>query len=446
MSQLFEANDLAGNVIPFPGVLAKQPVVPPKAKRASTKKIQDLDTRKFKGPLSSDLWTKANSVQSGYEDTFDYAMYDRLFERFKESQPRGGVVFKSTFKLTEAEDCRSCFHRFELDTYGRGCVHNCAYCYAKAYLHQHKFWNEPMPFPVDIADIRKTLATIFETDRPHKLRGVIGRRIPLRIGSMSDSFMWMDKKYRVTYELLKLLKYYRYPYLVFTRSDLVADDEYMAVLDPKLASIQMSISSTNEQLTRLIEPGAPSPKRRLEALQKLQNNGFWTTVRINPLFPIYPDGYFTDPNFDKTRNIKPFPYFSWDMIETIAQHQIPTVLVGVARLYLHNIRFLNKALGYDIREHFLVDTKMERAALHFSPAETAYYYKKIHELCQQHKLRFSTCYIGNDPSGKSFKDFQNLWSNKKDCCDAKGNVPGITKTCADLIVKPAPVVEREIQI
>jgi DNA repair photolyase len=52
----------------------------------------------------------------------------------------------------------------------------------------------------------------------------------------------------------------------------------------------MSLSSINRELTRQLEPGAPAPRKRLQALQKLADNGFWTTVRINPLFPIYPDG------------------------------------------------------------------------------------------------------------------------------------------------------------
>jgi DNA repair photolyase len=249
---------------------------------------------------------------------------------------------------------------------------------------------------------------------------------------MSDSFMWLDKKYKVTQELLKILKFYRYPYVIFTRSDLVADDEYVPLLDKKLASIQMSISSTNEELTRIIEPGAPSPKRRLEALQKLSGLGFWTTVRINPLFPIYPDGYFTDSNFNHAKAIEPFNFFSWDMVETIAQHDIPSLLVGVVRLYEPNVRFMNKALGYDIRRQFRQDIQLERASLHFSKSETAYYYKRIQQLCVKSGVRFSTCYIGNDPSGDSFAEYRSLWNNKSDCCDALGNVSAFKTTCADI--------------
>ncbi|MBY0471527.1 radical SAM protein [bacterium] len=388
------------------------------------------------------MWEKVSKLKSRYPDNFDYGMYDRLHERFGLQQPRGGVVFKGSLKLLESKDCDKCFYRFEVDTYGRGCIHNCAYCYAKAYLHQRKYWNEPMPFPIDISEIRKTFATVFESDRHHKLRSVLEQRIPLRIGSMSDSFMWMDKKYKVTLELLKILKFYDYPYIVFTRSDLIAEDEYAAQLDPMLASIQMSISSINEELTKKIEPGAPSPARRLRALEKLAKSGFYTTVRINPLFPIYPDGYYTDPNFDRSKKIDPFPFFSWDMIPAIAQHKVDTVLVGVVRLYMHNLRFLSQALGFNFKDRFSGSTRMERAALHYSESETAFYYTKARDLCKQQGLRFSTCYIGNDTSGESFYKYQSLWSNKDDCCDALGNVRGFTRTCANLS-KPSPRVPTD---
>lgn len=123
-------------------------------------------------------------------------------------------------------------------------------------------------------------------------------------------------------------------------------------------------------------------------LQKLASHGFWTTVRINPLFPIYPDGYYSNPNFDNSQSIEPFNFFSWDMIEAIAQHQIPTVLVGMVRLYRPNFRFMQQALGYDMRAHFEADAREERASLHFSAAETTYYYQRIKALCDQHGVHF----------------------------------------------------------
>ncbi len=414
-----------GAPVPVPGFLARQKQV-------------EIKRERFDGILSGPMSRRVRALGSKLPDRFDYGIYDQLHARFGKEQPRGGVVFKSFIKLLEAEDCKHCFHRFEIDTYGRGCTFNCAYCYAKSYLSIRKYWNEPMPFPLDISELRKIFCVIFETDKKHKFRHIMDRRIPLRIGSMSDAFMHMDKKYKVTQELLKILRFYRYPYIIFTRSDLVADDEYMTLLDSKLCSVQMSLSSINESLVRLVEPGAPSPARRLRALEKLATSGFWTTVRINPLFPIYPDGYFTDPKFSGRENAKPFPYFSWEMIEEISRHKIPSLLVGVARLYEPNLRFLKKALGYDIQSHFAQGTQLERASFHFSEAETRFYYQRIKELCVEHGVRFSTCYIGNDTSGKSFFEFQPLWDNSEDCCDAVGNVPTFLKTCADIPQFPKP--------
>jgi len=61
----------------------------------------------FVGPLSAPLWEKAHSVPSTYPDTFDYGMYDRLYERFGDQQPRGGVVYNPTasFNLLPCPSC-----------------------------------------------------------------------------------------------------------------------------------------------------------------------------------------------------------------------------------------------------------------------------------------------------------------------------------------------------
>ena len=200
----------ANNVIPFPRV-HKPPPAPP------TPKFDKIAARAAK-----------LAKLSKYPCEFDFGIYKRLETRFAARPPRGGVVFQSPFKLVNSHNtCQQCLYAFEVDTYGRGCIHNCVYCYA-----------------------------------------VLKMRVPLRIGSMSDSFMFIDKKYQVTQELLKILNYYDYPYIIFTRSDLISHDEYMQLLRPDLCSIQMSIASIDDAMNRLIEPGAPSAKRRFSSITK----------------------------------------------------------------------------------------------------------------------------------------------------------------------------------
>ena len=307
-----------------------------------------------------------------------------------------------------------------MDTYGRGCVHDCVYCYAKAQLTVHGYWNKPFPMPVDITEIWKVFHTVFETDKRSKWRNVMEQRVPIRIGSMSDSFMFMDKKYKVTQEFLRILDYYNYPYIIFTRSDLIAHDDYLNLLNPDLCSVQMSIASTDDKLNKIIEPGTPSAKRRLKALQKLTRNGFWTTVRMNPFFPMYADGYYTDPNFDRDNMPEPFHFSSYEMVDEIAAHGVQSILAGVVRLSSYSLNQIEKVIGRNLRELYKKEVQTSPRDWHYSDQEIRAYYERIQAKCLQNAVQFTTCYIGNGE--KQFWRDQDLWTNKKDCCNAVGRV------------------------
>ncbi|MBS1982736.1 MAG: hypothetical protein JST16_01075 [Bdellovibrionales bacterium] len=379
------------------------------------------------GPIEKKMRLIVSKLQgSTYRDTFDWSVYDKIAARYGDEQPRGGVVFNTTLKLVNHHSsCTKCHYALELDTYGRGCVHNCVYCYAKEIMTRHGYWNEPMPFPINLAEVRKIFYTVFETQKSSKWRSILEKRVPIRLGSMSDSFMWMDKKYKVSLELLKILKFYRYPYIVFTRSDLIATDEYIDVLDRDLCSIQFSMSGGNEKLTRALEPGAPGVFRRLEALKRLAEEGFWTTVRINPLFPNRPDGYFTDPEsirarFGSKENAPSFELFDWDFISQLKEYRVPSLLAGMARLSPFAVRAISKETGIDFSAFFKPELFSKSSDSRFSDSEIAFYYKRIQAECVKAGIRFNTCYIGNGQ--KDYYQYQTLWSNKSDCCDARGNV------------------------
>jgi DNA repair photolyase len=385
------------------------------------------------GPIEIKMKATLSSLKdTKYPDTFDWSVYDRLSEKFDEP-PRGGVVFNTTLKLVNFHStCSKCHYAFEIDAYGRGCFHNCVYCYAKDQLTAHGFWNRPQPFPVNLAEVRKIFYTVFETSKPSKWREVMEKRVPLRIGSMSDSFMWMDTKYGVTKELLKILNFYKYPYLIFTRSDLVAHDDYMALLEKDLCGVQFSIAGNNQAFIRAIEPGAPSYERRLRALQKLSKNGIWTTVRVNPLFPKYPDGYFTDPDsiverFGSRENVAVMNWYDENFVSEIADAGVPSILAGFVRLSPKAINSLSSVTGIDVRTFFKPENLKGSGDKQFSDAEIAYYYRWFTQECKKNKIRFNTCYIGNGI--KDYFQYQDLWSNKqKDCCDAKGNIKAFKDT------------------
>ena len=374
-------------------------------------------------PVSDEIWRKIGKLSkvSKYPYSHDIELYKSLEKRFEDKPPRGGITFKSPFKLVNSHaTCQQCLYGFEVDTYGRGCVHNCVYCYAKAELTVHGYWNKPFPMPVDLTSLWEVFYSVFETDRKTKWRKILGKRIPIRIGSMSDSFMWLDQKYKVTQEFLKMLDFYKYPYIIFTRSDLVATDRYMELLNKDLCAIQFSISSLNDEMNRKIEPGAPSSLRRLKALEKLNKAGFHTTVRLNPFFPIYPDGYFTDPKFDKKTMPEPFHYSSFDMVDKIAKTGTPAILAGVVRLSSFSLNQIEKAVGRNLRDFYKPEFRLSSRDFHYEPKEVRAYYEKIRERCLLNNVEFTTCYIGN-PESQFWTD-QDIWSNKKDCCNVKGHL------------------------
>ena len=350
-------------------------------------------------PISDKIYARARKLAllSNYPCEFDFDTYRRLETRFGVNQPRGGIIFQTPFNQTSAKlidshgMCRRCFHEFEIDTYGRGCIHNCVYCYPRTELALHGYWNRPFPMPIDITEVWKIFYYALETDKESKWRNIIKMRVPLRIGSISDSFMLIDKKHKVTQELLRILAYYDYPYIIFTRSDLIAHDEYLELLRPELCSVQMSIASTNDELNRKIEPSAPNAKRRLSALQKLTRNGFWTTARLNPFFPMYPDGYFTDPNFDRRNMPAPFHYSSFSMVDEIAEHGVPAILAGVVRLSRYAMNCIEKVCGRNLQEFYRQEEQKGRD-FHYSDAEIRAYYERLHAKCMQRKVQFTTNY------------------------------------------------------
>lgn len=428
MSDLFnttEANKETGVVYSFPkGIILDSSLA--------------QNTRTYDGPISKSMWKTIQSLDSKYPDNFDWSVYDRLYEKFGNKQPRGSVVFKTGLKLLNYHpQCSKCHYSLEIDTYGRGCTHNCVYCYAKDQLTLRGYWNRPHPMPLDLSEIRKIFYTVFETDKKSKWRSILEQRVPIRIGSMSDSFMWMDTRLGVTREFLKILKFYKYPYIVFTRSDLIAHDNYIAALDPKLAAIQFSISGENEAITRKMEPGAPSVKRRFVALKKLSEAGFWTTVRINPLLPKYPDGYFTDRDSTLKRfsgEIPTLPLFDIDKPENfmsmMKEAKVPTVIAGFARLNQTSTSQLSKTTNVDLKQFFKPELRKSVGESHYTNSEIHHYYRTIREAAQKQGIRFTTCYIGNGI--KDYYQYKDLWASKKDCCDALGNVSSFKKTSQDV--------------
>lgn len=184
--------------------------------------------------------------------------------------------YKSFFKTVGGNEGDKCNYPTRLDTYGCGCSHDCSYCYAKSLLDFRKLWNPQNPAIANIDKIRKKIAKI-PKDTP-----------AIRLGGMTDCFMPIEKHHRITYETIKALNENNIPYLIVTKSAMVADDEYIEIMDKKLAHIQITVTTTDDELSKTYEK-ASVPSDRIKAIEKLQANGFDVSVRLSPFIPEFVD-------------------------------------------------------------------------------------------------------------------------------------------------------------
>lgn len=191
--------------------------------------------------------------------------------------------YKSFFKTVAGNEGDRCHYSTRLDTYGCGCSHNCAYCYARSLLSFRGLWGEPA-----VAD-RQKIANV--------IRKKLKAGDVVRLGGMTDRFQAVEKYLRVTSDTIRMLNTKGVHYLIVTKSPLVADNSYLGIMDKRLAHIQISITSTDDAISRAIEPGAPLPEERIAAVEKLAAAGFDVSVRLSPFFPSW-------VNLDRIRAVR----------------------------------------------------------------------------------------------------------------------------------------------
>ena len=165
-----------------------------------------------------------------------------------------------------------CLYNNRLDTYWQWCSHDCSYCYAKALLQFRWLWHPNNPKPANVKEIYKIVATQCDS------------KIPTRLWWMTDCFQPAERIHKVTYHTLKAFKKMRKPYLLLTKSDLIATDEYIEVLDKDLAHIQITVTTTNDEICARYEK-ATRPSDRIKAIEKLQRLWYDVQIRLSPFIP-----------------------------------------------------------------------------------------------------------------------------------------------------------------
>src|SRR5690606_151475 len=167
----------------------------------------------------------------------------------------------------------------------RGCEHGCIYCYAR-----------PSHAYVDLSpglDFESIL--YYKQDAARLLRETLARRnyqcSPINIGSNTDPYQPIEKRYRVTRECLEVLAETRHPVTLITKGNLILRDLDIlaAMARERLVSVSVSLTTLDANLKRTLEPRAASPQARLNVIRELTAAGVPVTVLVAPVIPAVND-------------------------------------------------------------------------------------------------------------------------------------------------------------
>jgi DNA repair photolyase len=170
--------------------------------------------------------------------------------------------------------------RWSLNPY-RGCVHGCHYCYARA-THPYLGLNADDDFATKI---------IVKSNMPEVLRQELLKpswmRERVAIGTATDAYQPCEGRYRLTRRCLEALHDSDTPVSIVTKSTLILRDLELLteLVHGPGATVHFTITTLDEELWRLIEPGTPPPLKRLRVLRQLSEAGIPTGVFLAPILP-----------------------------------------------------------------------------------------------------------------------------------------------------------------
>src|ERR1700689_5484283 len=167
----------------------------------------------------------------------------------------------------------------------RGCEFGCKYCYAR-YAHEFMEMREPELFETKIY-AKRFNAPSFRAELSRVKRGEC-----IWIGTATDPYQPAERRFRITREMLEVLATQRgLDFGITTKSDLVARDAELLGQISKRSSVRVNLTITtlDDALARLLEPRAPRPALRLAAVKKLTSAGVAVGVLAHPVMPLIND-------------------------------------------------------------------------------------------------------------------------------------------------------------
>lgn len=167
----------------------------------------------------------------------------------------------------------------------RGCEHGCIYCYARP-THAYLGLSPGLDFETKLYAKRNAAEALTrELARP----GYVCE--PIALGANTDPYQPIERRLRITRDILEVLSARNHPVTIVTKSSLVERD--IDLLGPmarkNLVQVFVSVTTLDRALARRMEPRAAAPQRRIETIRRVAEAGIPAGVMVAPVIPALND-------------------------------------------------------------------------------------------------------------------------------------------------------------
>jgi DNA repair photolyase len=225
-------------------------------------------------------WSPANRFERLHVDLNDLDVVDVDFEA--EERPRRGTQYfhDATRSVITRNNSPDVGFETSLNPY-RGCEHGCIYCYARP-THEYLGFSAGLDFESKI---------MVKTNAPELLRAELEsphwQPQTLVMSGVTDPYQPIEKKLRITRGCLEALAKFRNPVAIITKNRLVTRDIDLLsdLAGCNAIAVNISVTSLDPKLQRVLEPRTSSPQARLDAVRQLRSAGIPTGVMVAPIIP-----------------------------------------------------------------------------------------------------------------------------------------------------------------
>ncbi|MCQ2591303.1 MAG: radical SAM protein [Treponema sp.] len=161
----------------------------------------------------------------------------------------------------------------------RGCTHGCIYCDSRSLCYH-------TPIPFEDIEVKQNAPELLEQKLAKKRQ-----KCMIGTGAMCDPYMHCEKELKLTRRCLEILDNYGFGLAIQTKSDLIMRDiDLLESINKKAKCVvQMTLTTYDEQLCKVIEPNVCTTYRRYEVLKEMQARGIPTIVWMTPDLPFIND-------------------------------------------------------------------------------------------------------------------------------------------------------------